>query len=214
MEYTGTGLTTILKLPVETNPDKVYDTVKSQYKEKFNLVWLKPWGFNNTYALAMHKDAADQGGFKKISDLKAKANTMVFGSTQEFAGRPDGLPNLNKTYDLTFKDVKAMDPGLMYTALAEKQVDVISAFATDGRIPVLNFVVLADDKAYFPPYYAAPIVRQDLLDKAPEIADLLNKLAGKIDDSKMATLNAEVDVKKRAPEDVAKEFLKSLGLVK
>ncbi|MCL4371333.1 MAG: glycine/betaine ABC transporter substrate-binding protein [Chloroflexi bacterium] len=214
VEYTGTGLTVMLKQPVISDPDKAYEAVQKGYKEQFNLVWLKSWGFNNTYALVMRKDQADQLGVKKVSDLSAQSKGMVLGATQEFIVRPDGLPGLATAYGFAFKDAKGMDPGLMYSAVAEKQVDVISGFATDGRIPALNLAVLADDKAYFPPYYAAPIVRQDLLDKSPQVAEILNKLAGKITDQTMASLNAAVDVQKRAPEDVAKEFLKSQGLVK
>lgn len=214
VEYTGTGLTVMLKQPVITDPDKAYEAVQKGYKEQFSLAWLKPWGFNNTYALVMRKDQADQLGANKISDLSSRAPNLVLGATQEFIVRPDALPGLTKAYGFSFKDAKGMDPGLMYSAVAEKQVDVISGFATDGRIPALNLSVLADDKAYFPPYFAAPVVRQDLLDKSPQVAEILNKLAGKMTDKTMAGLNYEVDVKKRTAEEVAKEFLKSQGLVK
>jgi osmoprotectant transport system substrate-binding protein len=213
VEYTGTGLTVMLKQPVITDPDKAYEAVQKGYQE-LKLAWLKPWGFNNTYALVMRNDRADQLGVKKISDLSAQAKTMVLGATQEFITRPDGMPGLAKAYGFEFKENKGMDPGLMYSAVSEKQVDVISGFATDGRIPALSLAVLADDKLYFPPYFAAPVVRQDLVDKSPQVAEILNKLAGKITDQTMAGLNAEVDVQKRTPEDVAKAFLKSQGLVK
>jgi len=214
VEYTGTGLTTILKEEAMSDPDKVYEKVKAAYKEKFNLVWLKSWGFNNTYALVMRKEQADELKVSKISELKPHGANLVFACTQEFATRPDGLPNLSAMYDVTFKDVKSMDPGLMYSACAEKQVDVISGFATDGRIPALDLVVLEDDMGYFPPYYAAPVVRQDLLDKSPEVAEILDQLAGKIDDLEMAKLNYEVDGKQRTPEEVAQEYLKNAGLIK
>ncbi len=214
VEYTGTGLTAILKKPVLKDPEEVYQVVKKDYEEKFKLTWLKPWGFNNTYCIVMRKDDAARLKVKKVSDLKPIAKDLVFGATIEFMARPDGVPGLTKLYDLKFKDQKGMDPGLVYKAIAEKQVDVISGFATDGRIPAFNLVVLEDDLKFFPPYYAAPVVRMDLLSKAPQIADILNRLAGKISDIDMASLNYTVDGKKMDAEGVAKDFLKSNGLVK
>ncbi|HWT78343.1 MAG TPA: glycine betaine ABC transporter substrate-binding protein [Candidatus Methylomirabilis sp.] len=215
IEYTGTGLVTILKEPLQEDPGKVYDTVQRLYKERFKATWLKPWGFNNTYALVLRKEDADRLRATKISDLIPSASTMVFGATQEFVVRPDGLPGLAKHYGgLAFKENKSMAPDLIYDALKNKQVDVISGFATEGRIPANNFVVLEDDKKYFPPYFAAPVVREDLLAKAPEVAEVLNRPAGKIDDGTMARLNFEVAGKKRSPEEVAREYLKAKGWIK
>lgn len=214
VEYTGTGLTTMLKEQPMTDPNAVFDKVKAGYKEKWNLVWLDSWGFNNTYTVTMRKADADKLGIKKISDLKDKAGTMVIGATQEFIPRPDGLNGLQKTYDFKFKEAKGMDSGLMYEALKEGKVDAISAFATDGRTPAFNFVNLVDDKNYFPPYFAAPVVNGDLLKKDPNVATVLNKLAGKLDDLTMAKLNYQVDGDKKDPADVAKQYLKSQGLIK
>ncbi len=215
IEYTGTGLITILKEPVQEDPAKVYDTVQRLYKERFKVSWLKPWGFNNTYALVIRKEDADRLHATKVSDLMEPAKSMVFGATQEFVVRPDGLPGLAKHYGgLAFKENKSMAPDLIYDALKNKQVDVISGFATEGRIPANNFVVLQDDKHYFPPYFAAPLVRDELLAKAPGVADVLNRPAGQIDDGTMAKLNYEVAGKKRSPEEVAKEFLKAKGWIK
>jgi osmoprotectant transport system substrate-binding protein len=214
IEYTGTGLTAILKLPVQTDPQQVYTTVKGEYEKQFKVTWLNPLGFNNTYALAMRKDQATELGVKTISDLKGKSDSLTFGATQEFLTRPDGLPGMTKAYDLKFKDPKGMDAGITYQALASKQVDVISAFATDGRIPALNLVILQDDQHFFPPYFAASVVRQDLLSKDPKVADVLNKLGGKINDPTMAGLNLQVDQDKKEPRDVARAFLKQQGLLK
>lgn len=214
VEYTGTGLTAILKKAVLKDPEEVYQVVKKDYEDKFKLVWLKPWGFNNTYCIVMRKADADRLKVKKISDLKSLAGNLVFGGTIEFLARPDGVPGLVKHYGLKFKDQKGMDPGLVYKAIAENQVDVISGFATDGRIPAFNLVVLEDDMKFFPPYFAAPVVRTDLLIKAPKMAEVLNRLAGKISDDAMAALNYAVDGKKQDAETVAKEFLKSQGLIK
>jgi len=214
VEYTGTGLTAILKKAVLKDPEEVYQVVKKDYEDKFKLEWLKPWGFNNTYCIVMRKADAERLKVKKISDLKALAGNMIFGATIEFLARPDGVPGLVKHYGLKFKDQKGMDPGLVYKAIAENQVDVISGFATDGRIPAFNLVVLEDDMRFFPPYFAAPVVRAELLAKAPKIADVLNQLAGKISDDTMAALNYAVDGKKQEAEAVAKDFLKSKGLIK
>jgi glycine betaine/choline ABC-type transport system substrate-binding protein len=213
-EYTGTALLVMLKMPVTADPNEAYATVRDEYAKRWQLVWLKPFGFNDTYALAMRRDRATQLGAKKISDLKAKAGDLVLGATQEFTVRPDGLPGLQQKYGIKFKDAKGMDPGLVYKALDANQVDIISVFSTDGRIGVMNLVVLEDDLRYFPPYYLTPIVRKDLLDKAPEVGDVLNRLAGKIDEATMIRLNLEVDQNKREPQQVAREFLLKLGLVK
>lgn len=239
VEYTGTGLLAILKLPIPTmggtpaaaasaspSPEMagtpaassigqaVYDIVKSEYKKQFDLVWLDSWGFNDTYTLALRADKAAELGAKTISDLKGKADKLVFGATQEFLTRPDGLPGLDKAYGFEFKDAKGFDPGLLYQAVDSKQVDIISAFATDGRIPALKLVTLVDDLHFFPPYFAAPVVRQDLLTKAPDVATVLNKLSGKIGDSTMAGLNLQVDQDKKDPGDVAHAFLQQQGLIK
>jgi glycine betaine/choline ABC-type transport system substrate-binding protein len=214
MEYTGTGLTAILKRPVVKDPEEVYQIVKKDYEEKFKLTWLKPWGFNNTYCIVMRKDDAERLKVKKISELKPVAKDLILGATIEFMARPDGVPGLTKLYDLKFKDQKGMDPGLVYKAIAEKQVGVISGFATDGRIPAFDLVVLEDDLRFFPPYYAAPVVRSDLLAKAPQVADLLNRLAGKISSIDMATMNYSVDGKKLEAETVARDYLKYNGLIK
>ncbi len=214
VEYTGTGLVTILKQPVIGEPPAAYAAVKKLYGERFNLIWVKPLGFNNTYALMMRKADADRLKIKRISDLKSPAKDLVLGSTIEFASRPDGIPGLTKQYGLTFKDTRAMDPGLVYQAVASKQVDVISGFSTDGRIPQLKLALLEDDQKFFPPYYAAPVLRADLVQKSPIVLELFNKLAGKISDDTMAKLNLEVDGDRRSPEEVAGTFLRSLHLIK
>ncbi|HOJ83098.1 MAG TPA: glycine betaine ABC transporter substrate-binding protein [Bacillota bacterium] len=213
VEYTGTGLMVMLEEDVISDPDEAYAKVKELYKEKWNLVWLEPWGFNNTYTITMHKDKAQELGVKKISDLKDKAADLVIGATHEFIPRQDGLAGLQETYGFEFKEAMGMDEGLMYQAVKEGELDVISAFATDGRIPAFELVNLEDDLAYFPPYYAAPVVRGDLLEEDPEVANILNKLAGKIDDATMAQLNYEVDENKKDPSAVAKQFLQENGYI-
>jgi glycine betaine/choline ABC-type transport system substrate-binding protein len=228
VEYTGTGLLAILGMelpesnagatPVATPDggvgiDPVYEIVSREYSEQFGLEWLQPWGFNNTYALAMRSDHVEELGISTISDLAPYAGDLTFGATQEFLVREDGLPGLEGVYGFQFGDSLGLDPGLMYAALDEGQVDVISAFATDGRISALNLTLLEDDKGFFPPYYAAPVVRQDLLEEAPEVADILNQLAGQIDDATMAGLNLEVDEGGREATEVARDFLVNQGMI-
>lgn len=226
-EYTGTGLLAILDLgltdatpvaaasspvPADTAA-AVYDRVRAEYQDQFNLVWLDPLGFNNTYTLAMQEEQAAELGVEKISDLAAFAGDLTFGGTQEFLTRPDGLPGLTETYGFEFADAVGLDPGIMYQAVDSDQVDLISAFATDGRIPALGLVTLEDDLGFFPPYFAAPVVRQELLDEDPAIADTLNQLAGLIDDETMAGLNLQIDQEGDEPADVARTFLEEQGII-
>ena len=213
-EYTGTGLVTILKQKVITNPDEAYDAVNKAYQSQFKEQWLGRFGLNNTYTLTMKADKAKQLGIVSLSDLAAKAADLKFGSDQEFLARPDGYPALSKAYGFQFKkeNIKSMDSGLVYQAVDSGQVDVIMGFATDGRIKKLNLVNLKDDKNFFPVYDAAPVIRQEVLQKNPEIAGILNKLQGQISDEKMQELNLSVDVNGKEPVQVAKDFLVSLGL--
>lgn len=227
VEYTGTGLLAILELDLpaaDATPaadgeavsleDTVYSLVQEGYADQFNLVWLDPLGFNNTYALAMREAQATELGVTTISDLLNVEADLRFGATQEFLSRPDGLPGLVAAYPgLEFSEEVGMDPGLTYQALDSEQVDVISAFATDGRIPALGLVILEDDLGFFPPYYAAPVVRQDLIDASPEVAEVLNQLAGAIDDATMAELNFRVDDGGEEAADVARSFLIEQGLI-
>jgi osmoprotectant transport system substrate-binding protein len=216
-EYTGTSLITYNKVSDRMSPEETYAKVKELDAEK-GIVWLDPSAANNTYALAMRKPDAEARGIKSLSDLAAKVNggeALTFASNAEFYARPDGLKPLEAAYGFEFgrANIKRMDTGLVYQALKEEQVDVGLVFATDGRIPAFNFVVLQDDKNYFPAYALTPTVRKDVLDKNPQLAEPLNALSAKLDDATMATLNAAVDVEKQSVEQVAEEFLKAQGLV-
>ncbi|SHJ70232.1 ABC transporter substrate-binding protein [Propionispora hippei] len=213
-EYTGTALINILGQPLINDPQGAYDKVKQIYKDEKNLIWLKPFGFNNTYTLTMRADRAEQLGVHTFSDLVAKAAELQLGCTQEFAEREDGYKGLQKAYHIDFKSVNGMDPGLTYAAVRDGKVDVIDGFSTDGRIPAFGLKILKDDKHFFPPYYAAPVVRKDLLDKHPEVAEALNLLGDTLTDKDMAALNAKVDLDKQDAKDVAKTWLKEKGLIK
>ncbi len=214
-EYTGTGLLTVLKLPTMSDQKQVYDTVAKEYKSRYNLVWLDAAPMNDTQALAMTQEGAKKFGIRTISDMVAKANQLRMIGPPEFAEREDGLPGLKKVYgDFTLKQYIPVEIGLKYKGLVEGQADVAVAFSTDGEISAMNLVLLEDDKHLFPPYQVAPVVRQQLLDKYPEVRDVLNKLAPYLDNATMQRLNYEVDGNKREPADVAVEFLKQKGLIK
>lgn len=223
VEYLGTGLT-ILGVeysevveegtPAEEAQEIVYDYVREAYIENWDTYWLDPIGINNTYALAMRREHAEELGVTKISDLKPYASDLSLGGSQEFIVRIDGLPGIEDAYGFEFGDSSGMESGLMYQALENKDVDVISAFATDGRIPALDFILLEDDKAFFPPYHASPVVRGPLLEKAPEVEGLLNQLGGRIDNSTMAELNFRVDDGDEEPRDVAIDYLVEHDIIK
>jgi osmoprotectant transport system substrate-binding protein len=216
-EYTGTSLITFNKVTDKLDAKATYDKVKELDAAK-GLVWLNPSKANNTYALAMRKADADAKGIKSLSDLAAKVKggeNLKLASNAEFYARPDGLAPLQQTYGFEFgrENVVRMDTGLVYQALKDKQVDVGLVFATDGRIPAFDFVVLNDDKGFFPSYALTPVVRKETLDKNPKLAEILNGLSAKLDDATMAKLNAAVDVEKKSVEEVAAGFLKSQTLI-
>jgi osmoprotectant transport system substrate-binding protein len=216
-EYTGTSLITYNKISDKLSAEETYKRVKELDAQK-GLVWLNPSRANSTYALVMNREAADKNAIKSLSDLAEKVNggaKLTFASNAEFAERPDGLKPLEETYKFKFgrPNVKRMDSGLTYSALKEQQVDVALAFATDGRIPAFNFMVLKDDKNFFPSYALTPVVRKATLDANPKLAELLNGLSAKLDDDTMAKLNAGVDVEKKSIEDVSANFLKTNGLI-
>jgi len=232
VEYTGTGLLAILGMelpaaeatpeaspaadgatPVSAGVDPVYEIVSAEYQSQFNVAWLEPWGFNNTYTLALRGDQATELGVVTITDLLEHDQDLVLGATQEFLVRDDGLLGLQEVYGLEFSDAIGLDPGLLYGAIDEGDVDVISAFATDGRVPALGLTLLEDDLGFFPPYFAAPVVRQDILDESPEVADILNQLGGMIDDGTMSDLNFQVDDGGMEAADVARAFLVEQGLI-
>jgi osmoprotectant transport system substrate-binding protein len=216
-EYTGTSLITYNKITDRMSSEDTYKKVK-EVDGKIGLVWLDPSKANNTYAIAMSKDGVKQTGINTLSDYAKAVNSGKAPSlalNAEFAGRPDGLPGLEKEYGfkMPLDKVKKMDTGLTYQALRDKQVDSTLVFATDGRVAAFDFVILKDDKGFFPPYSLTPVVRKEVLDKNPKLAPALNKLSAKLDDQTMAKLNAMIDVDKKPVEEVAATFLKQQGLI-
>lgn len=216
-EYTGTSLVTYNKVNERLSPEDTYKKVKELDAAK-GLVWLNPSKANDTYAFAMNPDEAKKLGIVTMSDL-AKAikggKELTFACNSEFYARPDGLRPLQKQYGFEFSqdDVKRMDSGLTYQALKDRQVDIALVFATDGRVPAFNFVLLKDDKGYFPSYALTPVIRKATLDANPSLGPLLNALSAKLDAPTLARLNASVDVQKKSFSDVADEFLKKSGLI-
>lgn len=213
-EYTGTGLLTVLKENVMSDPQAVYERVKSQYLQQFNLVWLDPAPMNNTQALAMVRARADELGIKTFSDLSAQASQLVLVGPPEFAEREDGLPGLQKAYGgFQFSNFLAIDPGLRYQALLNGEADVVVAFATDGELAANDLLLLQDDKNFYPPYQVAPVVRAPVLEANPTISSTLNALAPLLTTDVMQKLNNQVSGEKREPADVAHEFLVGQGLI-
>lgn len=213
-EYTGTGLLTVLKLPVMNDKAAVFNTVKQEYETQFGLTWLDAAPMNNTQALAMTKNRADELGIATFSDMVAKASELVLIGPPEFAEREDGIPGLKSVYgEFEFKEFKAVDPGLRYQALVNGEADVVVAFGTDGEIAAFGLMLLADDKNLYPPYQVAPVIRKELVDQNPEIATILNSLAPLLTDDVMQGLNNEVSGNGREPADVAREFLVEKGLL-
>ncbi|RIA56869.1 glycine betaine ABC transporter substrate-binding protein [Dichotomicrobium thermohalophilum] len=216
-EYTGTSLVVYNKVEERMSPEETYNTVKELDAEK-GLVWLEPSDANNTYALAMNRDEAEEMGIDTIEDLKAKLEEgaeLSFAVNAEFPRREDGLIGLQKEYDFTYPRglLNSMESGLTYQALNEDRVDVALVFATDGRIAAFDFVTLEDNRNFFPHYALTPVIRKETLDANPELADILNGLSAQLSDEVMRQLNAAVDMEKKTIEDVAANFLKEEGLI-
>ncbi len=210
VEYTGTALTAILKQQVSGNAKKVYEYVREQYK-RFNLEVMPPLGFDNSFAMVMRGDEASRLGVKTLSQLAPVASRLRLGVGYEFLERPDGYPGLVRTYGLHFADTpRVMDLGLLYRALQNKSVDIVAGNNTDGLIAAMGFIVLEDDKHYFPPYNAVPIVRPDLFVKCPQAKSVFQSLAGRISADAMRAMNYAVDGQKRDAAVVARNFLASL----
>jgi osmoprotectant transport system substrate-binding protein len=216
-EYTGTAFLTFHKNKFTNQPgEEIYKAVKDKDADK-GIVWLNASAANNTYALAVRKVDAVAKNLKSLEDLAAKLNAgdkLTLGCNIEFYKRDDGLKPLQKTYGFKFprSDIKRMESGLVYKALKDGDVDVGLVFATDGRIPAFDFVVLKDTKNFFPAYAITPTIRKETLAAHPELSEHLNKLSSLLDDATMSELNAQVDVAKKSVTEVADSFLKSKGL--
>lgn len=208
-EYTGTALTAVLQRKVVSDPEEAYRVVAAAYARRFDLQWLPPFGFNNTYAITIRASDAHRWGVRSVSDLRSRAGELRAGWTAEFSERPDGYPGLREHYGLVFASVRDLDTALMYEALRRDEVDVICAFSTDGRIAAHHLQPLEDDRRFFPPYFAAPVIRAATLEEHPGLEQVLGLLAGKITGGSMQRLNHQVDHEKRTPAEVAREFIRT-----
>lgn len=239
-EYTGTGLTEILGIPIAdvqaatpttaaatpvaggatptaamgSIDEQVYQIVAAEYLSQFNLVWLDQTAFNNTQALGVPRSFAEERGVTTITQLTEIAGDLTVVAPSDFVEREDGAVGLERVYGLTFGEVVPVDPGIRYQALESGQADVVLAFGTDGQVSAMDLVLLEDDQGLWPPYHVAPVVRQETLDANPEIADRLNAIAPLLTDAVMSELNFRVEGPDRQdPADVAQAFLEENGLL-
>lgn len=215
-EYTGTAYNEILDHEFQegTTPDQILQICQEEMDRDHGITMFDPLGLNNTYDVAVRKDRAQELGLEKISDLASLADTLNFGCGHSFYSRAhDGYEGMTKAYGLGFKDTKLMDTSLLYEAIDTGDLDVIIVFGTDSLLKKYDMILLEDDLSFFPPYYGAPMCRNETIQKYPELEEVLNSLAGAIDNDTMQELNYQVDVENRSIEEVAKEFLTSHGFI-
>ena len=213
-EYTGTGLLAVMKAENDTDPARVFDKVKSFYEKEFGLTWLPPSRVNNGNAIVVRPDTAAEYKLKTLSDLADAAPKLKLGGGSEFFDRYDGVPGLKAVYGIAFGESRQFAAlRIRYDVLSSKQADVTNGFSTDWQIAAGKFVVLEDDKALFPPYQLAPVVRMEVA-RDPKVAEALARVNALIDNATMQELNRQVEVDKKEPRRVAAEFLKGKGIVK
>lgn len=207
-EYTGTGLLSVLQMDMESDPDKVYSIVKDEYEKRFDISWLASTAVNDRNGMAITTEAAKKYNVYTMSDLQREAPNLKLCSQGEFEHREDGLPGLAKVYgDFSFKSVNVYDNGIKYQILENNEADVCPGYSTEAQLSQKDkFTYLEDDKSFWPPYYLAPIVRNETLRAHPEIRGVLDKVSAALDTDTVIELNAKVDIDKQEYEEVAKEF--------
>ncbi|MCA0969017.1 ABC transporter permease/substrate-binding protein [Halobacillus litoralis] len=212
-EFTGTALVSLLEQQADSNESQdVYQQAADGMVETYNMAFLEPMQFNNTYAVATTQELADRYSLETIGDLRQIQDQITAGFTLEFNDRQDGYQGMKEIYNLNL-DVRTMDPGVRQQAITSGEVDVIDAYATAGYMVDLNLKVLEDPENLFPPYQGAPLMRQETLDRYPELESILNQLGGKITGDQMREMNYQVDFEDRSPEAVAREYLVNEGLI-
>lgn len=216
VEYTGTGLKDVLKQESEPgqSSEEVLQLVREGYEAEYDATWLEPLGFENGYTLAFSKDSGFTAAtYSELAEI-SQSQDLSFGAPHPFYERQgDGYDDMITTYPFEFSATDSFDPAIMYEAVNSGDVDVIPAFTTDSRIGLFDLQTTEDDLSFFPKYDAAPVVRQETLEQYPELEDLLNELAGQINEEEMLAMNARVDVDQDKPEDVARDFLMEKGLI-
>lgn len=212
-EYTGTGWLTVLKQEQENDPNVLYENLQKGYGE-LGLHWSGLYGFQNSYVLAVRREAAEEYQIATFTDLAKVSDKLVFGGNPDYMEREDGFNYLADSYGFNFKDVKDIDIALKYTAMADKQIDVTNAYTTDAQLSAADVKLLEDDQHIFATYYGGTVVRQDTLKKYPKLNDTLEKLTGLISDDEMRAMNYAVEVEQKNEKEVAREFLTNKGLLK
>jgi len=211
-EYTGTGLLSVLKMNLRTDPEEVYKTVKEGYEKQFKITWLQYSQANDGAGLVICTDVSKKLGITTISDLQKHASELRFASQGEVDQREDGIPALERVYGkFNWKSSKIYDNGLKYEVLSKNKADVAPAYTTEGKLVNTDqFTLLEDDKHVWPPYNLAPVIRDNVLEAHPDIADIINKISAKLDTKTVTSLNAKVDVDKEEYQKVAKDYYKSI----
>ncbi|TMG97929.1 MAG: glycine/betaine ABC transporter substrate-binding protein, partial [Betaproteobacteria bacterium] len=212
-EYTGTILLAVLKQESMNDQKAVYDKVKEAYAAK-GLVVLNQAPVNNTYVLVVRPDTAQKYKLQTLSDLARVSKELKLGAGPEFRDRKDGIPGLKAKYDMDFKEDLQLAIGLRYQALKNDQIQIVNGYATDGMISAMKLTRLKDDKNLWPPYFVVPVVRKEVLDANPKVAEVLNRISAMLDETTVADMNYRIDGEKMEPKDVAHDFLKAKGVVK
>lgn len=206
--YTGTDMSSILKVEPPSDPEEAMELVQEEFDKRFDQIWYDSYGFQNTYALTVTAALAEKEGLKTVSDIERIADELTLGVDNSWLNRAgDGYKGFIDTYGFEFGEALPMSLGLVYQAVNSGKMDVVLAYSTDGRLKAFNLKTLEDDKNFFPPYETSPVTRKDVIKKHPEIDDILKRLVGKIDGETMTRLNYEADVNKKEPAIVAQEFL-------
>ena len=211
-EYTGTGLLAILQLPMRSDAQEVYETVKAAYDEQFQITWLDSTAVNDRNGLAVRTEVAQQYNIYTMSDLQREAEHIRVCSQGEFEYREDGIPGLTKVYGpFNFASINVYDNGIKYQILEQGEADCCPGYSTDAQLVNTElFTYLEDDKGFWPPYYLAPIIRNAVLEANPEIAEILNAISAKLDTETMVALNAKVDIDHMEYDELAREFFETV----
>lgn len=211
-EYTGTGLLAILQLPMHSDAQEVYETVKAAYDEQFQITWLDSTAVNDRNGLAVRTEVAKQYNIYTMSDLQREAEHIRVCSQGEFEYREDGIPGLTKVYGpFNFASINVYDNGIKYQILEQDEADCCPGYSTDAQLVNTElFTYLEDDKGFWPPYYLAPIIRNAVLEANPEIAEILNAISAKLDTETMVALNAKVDIDHMEYDELAREFFETV----
>ena len=213
-EYTSTGYVMVLDHDAAgVTDDEIWEALQTEYHDKYRMAWVGQYGFNNTFTVAVRAAAAEEYGIRTCSDLGRASGGLVFGGNPDYIERADGFNLLCETYGMDFKDVRDIDIGLKYAALASGDIDVTNAFTTDAQLAVADVVTLEDDLRLQVNYFCAPVVREGALEEYPGLEDALKKMEGILTDQEMAALNYQVEVEERGERDVARAFLASKGLL-